>query len=235
MTLTERLNLNQGRAHSILAALASISIIVGPGSLCAEELANAAVADSQIIQDSTIPTYLQPLVTKIKAGESGGRNVLYGGAPVPPGNVIPGAIGPTGRPTHAFGEWQFQPDTWNAAAEAFRQVGKILNKDEPTDRDRAGLWVARRDYKTNTGRDLDGDAQAGHVNEAALRATWTSLHLSRRLSAPAEKTAHQKLDADPNIQPRVTAAEVDVKQTDPFSAGSQEVTSSFLITNSEEK
>jgi hypothetical protein len=137
--------------------------------------ATANAAPPLATSSQVIPTALQPLVSKIKGGESGNRNVLYGNDPVPPGNVIPGAIGPTGKPTHAFSEWQFEPGTWNDAAKAFRQVGWVLNKDDPSDRDRAGLWVARRDYKAKTGRDLDADAQAGKIDEGALHATWTSI------------------------------------------------------------
>jgi hypothetical protein len=122
-----------------------------------------------------IPDYLHTLFDKVVTGESKGKNVLYGGKEVPPGNVIPGAIGPTGEQTHAFSEFQFEPGTWNDANKAAREQGRTLNKDNRADREWAALYVGRRDYKARTGHDLDEDAKAGKLNESALRGTWTSL------------------------------------------------------------
>jgi hypothetical protein len=122
-----------------------------------------------------IPAYLHPLFDKIETGESKGKNVLYGGKPVPPGNVIPGAIGPTGQPTHAFNEFQMQVGTWNDANTAARAQGRTLDKDNRADREWAALYIGRRDYKARTGHDLDKDAQAGKIDYAALGNTWSAL------------------------------------------------------------
>ena len=123
-----------------------------------------------------IPSYLHSLYDKIETGESKGKNVLYGSKEeVPPGNVIPGAVGPTGKLTHAFSEFQFEPGTWNDANKAAREQGRTLDKDNRADREWAALYIGRRDYKARTGRDLDEDAKAGKLNELALRGTWTSL------------------------------------------------------------
>ncbi|HEV2225071.1 MAG TPA: hypothetical protein VGR84_18915 [Candidatus Acidoferrales bacterium] len=130
---------------------------------------------------SPIPDYERPLFDRISGRESGGRDVLYGGAPTPPGNVIPGAIGPTGQQTHAFNEFQMQPDTWNAAAAAARAQGRVLNHNNKADVEWAAHYTAEKAFKAKTGLDLDAEAKKASESgdwskiDGALASTWPTL------------------------------------------------------------
>lgn len=132
-------------------------------------------------KSESFPDYEQPFFNRLFGMESADKNVLYGGAPVPPGNVIPGAIGPTGQPTHAFGLGQIEPKTWNDAAAAARSEGRILNPHNEEDQKWVAHWVAARDFKVKTGKDFDAEAKRASETgdwsqiDAALQGTWPTL------------------------------------------------------------
>lgn len=132
--------------------------------------------------DTTLSPQARGLLDTIAGTESGGRyDVTYGGgrladysnAPAP-SHVI--TSGPNaGLTTSAFGRYQFLNPTWD---DATRALG--LTDKSPASQDRAGWWLAQRDYSRRTGRSLVDDLQSndpavrGGVGRA-LHRTWTSL------------------------------------------------------------
>jgi len=132
--------------------------------------------------DTTLSPQARGLLDTIAGTESGGRyDITYGGgrlanysnAPAP-SHVI--TSGPNaGLTTSAFGRYQFLNPTWD---DATRALG--LTDKSPASQDRAGWWLAQRDYSRRTGRSLVDDLQSndpavrGGIGRA-LRGTWTSL------------------------------------------------------------
>lgn len=125
-----------------------------------------------------LPPEATALLGTIAGTEAQGYNVLYGGGRFSnftdhPRQAIPIVSGPNqGKTSSAAGRYQMLADTWDEAAEA---VGA---KDfSPANQDKAAWWLAQRDYKARTGRDLLADLRSGDMSRvpAALAATWTSL------------------------------------------------------------
>lgn len=119
------------------------------------------------------------LLDEIGRSEGANYNSLYGkGRTFSDFSKFPqwsGATGPTGRPTHAAGRYQFEPDTWAMAAKALG-----LKDFSPESQDKAALWLAARTYRAATHRDLVADLGSGDPKVLAkigaiLSSQWTSL------------------------------------------------------------
>jgi muramidase (phage lysozyme) len=141
---------------------------------------------------AAVPTAPEPDITPLqrsflnamRGGESGGRyNVMYGGKTFDsfadhPRQPQPILSGPNaGRMSTAAGADQFLAGTWDEAKNALG-----LPDFSPKSQDRAAIWLAARDYKKRTGRDLWADVDAAQGDPArlniiggALSGTWTSL------------------------------------------------------------
>ena len=110
------------------------------------------------------------MLSVISGKEAHGYNILNGGSRFSDFSKHPAMIGAGGTST-AAGRYQFIAGTWETAAKALG-----LTDFSPASQDRAAIWLAQRDYHTNTGRDLMTDVTAG--NFAAIRrglgSTWES-------------------------------------------------------------
>lgn len=111
-------------------------------------------------------------------GEASNFNILYGDhtfqsyAQHPADAGWQGDHGPDGRPTHAAGLPQFQPDTWHEEQQKLK-----LADFSPVNQVHAGLDLAISDYNKATGRDLLEDFKAGKYDDInrTLNGRWTSL------------------------------------------------------------
>lgn len=119
--------------------------------------------------DETQQRFLQVLSDP----ESGGDyTIREGGSHFSNFSHFPEGVG-AGGTTTASGRYQFTAETWG---EAKRALG--LPDFSPASQDRAAWWLADREYRMRTGRDLESDIRAGgHEAEiaAALNGRWTSL------------------------------------------------------------
>jgi muramidase (phage lysozyme) len=125
------------------------------------------------------------LLNAIAAPESDGRyNLIYGGSTFDdysqhPNRMIPISSGPNvGLNSSAAGRYQFIGTTWNEAANALG-----LTDFSPESQDKAALWLANRDYRSRTGRDLMSDLATNGMTPqiaAALAPTWEGLGVNPR-------------------------------------------------------
>lgn len=122
-------------------------------------------------------------LNSIAAGESQGYDVIYGGQRFGdftdhPRVAVPIMSGPNvGRTSSAAGRYQFLGSTWDEAKNALS-----LPDFSPDSQDKAAIWLAGRDYKKRTGRDLWGDVESAQGDATKLdeiggqlSGTWTSL------------------------------------------------------------
>ncbi len=76
-----------------------------------------------------------------------------------------------GKTSDAAGRYQFLSSTWDSLPKEAKGDGKFT----PENQDRAAWYLAKQDYRRNTGRDLDADLkEKGFTPEvaSALGATW---------------------------------------------------------------
>ena len=114
----------------------------------------------------------------VSGPESAGKyNVRYtpnGGATFNSYDTHPGIFekGPAG-PSSAAGRYQITKTTWDNLPASAKGDGTF----SPANQDRAAWFLAQRDYKSNTGRDLTTDLSAGKLNDVAkgLGSTWAGL------------------------------------------------------------
>jgi|GEM_PF-5802828 len=131
----------------------------------------------------TITPIQRAFLNSTAAGESPDYNTMYGGRRFEelidhPRQNIPIASGPNaGRTSSAAGRYQFLEGTWDEAKSALG-----LPDFSPESQDAAAVWLAERDYKARTGRDLWSDLEGAKGNPSklnfiggALSRTWTSL------------------------------------------------------------
>lgn len=111
------------------------------------------------------------LLSVISGTESPGYDVMNGGQRFKDFAAHPGFVGAGGTST-ASGRYQFIRSTWEMAA---KTLG--LTDFSPASQDRAAAWLAQRDYRARTGRDLNQDIAAGNYAavKAGLGATWDGI------------------------------------------------------------
>lgn len=76
-----------------------------------------------------------------------------------------------GKTSDAAGRYQFLSSTWDSLPAEAKGDGSFT----PANQDRAALWLAKRDYRRNTGRDLMADIDANGMTPQILQAlsgTW---------------------------------------------------------------
>ena len=157
------------------------------------------------------PTNLQELLAYIRSRESGGRyDVAYGGRQLPANGPHPGArarvAGPEG-PTSAFGAYQFQEGTWRDAVRA----GVVPDQMTPENQDRAAAWLADRDYRARTGRNIQEDLADPNRSASVLQVlspTWTSLR-SGQGGAPDPQVQQASTTPRLSVDPLTTQLSVD--------------------------
>ena len=167
-----------------------------------------------------IPPEGRALLDTIASTESPGYNVLYGGGKFSsyaahPNQKILIKSGPNaGKYSSAAGKYQFLNSTWQEAAKALG-----LKDFSPESQDAAAWWLAQKDYKAATGKDLVTVLQSGDPAALAevgqvLSGTWTSLpggieattNTSRFAKAYADALGQPStaLDAIDALDPRET-------------------------------
>ncbi|TPM25714.1 D-alanyl-D-alanine carboxypeptidase family protein [Mesorhizobium sp. B2-3-4] len=135
----------------------------------------AGASASTGIVATDIPPEGAALLNAIAGPESGGKyNVINGGETFSSFAAHPKA-GQHGDSGIAAGRYQFLPSTWDRASKALG-----LTDFSEANQDRAAWWLAKQDYKANTGRDLQADlkspdAQVKANIRQALSSTWTGL------------------------------------------------------------
>lgn len=121
------------------------------------------------------------LYSVIAPGESGGRNVIYGGKEITdlskhPDVHVPITTGPNaGLYSTAAGPFQFIKSTYDMAA---KETGKS-DFSIPSQEENAA-WLAKKTYRDKTGRDLESDYASGDPKlrdgiKRALASQWESL------------------------------------------------------------
>lgn len=118
------------------------------------EVPDAKTDGSQIVASGISPLMTGFLVTTAGT-ESPDYNTLNGGEKFEGYADHPRRRGKNGKST-AAGRYQFVAGTWDEAVEALG-----LSDFSPANQDRAAVWLAQRDYKRRTGRDLNTDLASG--------------------------------------------------------------------------
>jgi muramidase (phage lysozyme) len=118
------------------------------------------------VVDTTLTPEARAFLNLTAAGESPGYNVLSGG-----GTFSDYSHHPGGR---AAGRYQFIPSTW---ADVQKKLG--LPDISPASQDKAAWYLAQRDYKRSTGRDLATDMKSDDPLvlsriASGLKNTWVS-------------------------------------------------------------
>jgi muramidase (phage lysozyme) len=125
-----------------------------------------------------IPAPAAALLNTIAGTESPDYNVIHGGARFNsyadhPRVPVLITYGPhKGKTSDAAGRYQFLSRTWDEAKRALN-----LPDFSPASQDKAAWWLAQRDYRTNTGRDLNADLASGDISKvrSGLSPTWEGL------------------------------------------------------------
>jgi muramidase (phage lysozyme) len=119
-------------------------------------------ADGSNVVASNLPAGAPALLNTIASTESPGYDVMYGGEKFEDFSKHPNRAklitsGPNkGKFSTAAGRYQFIHSTWE---EAKNTLG--LPDFSPESQDRAAWWLAQRDYRNRTGRDLQVDLASG--------------------------------------------------------------------------
>lgn len=126
------------------------------------------------IADESMSPYQRGFLEALSYPESRGDYTIMNGGKerIPDFSKHPGRVGEGGTST-ATGRYQFTIDTWREAAAALG-----LTDFSPASQDRAAWWLASKEYRRLTGRDLASDLEEGdHEDQiaAALRGRWPSL------------------------------------------------------------
>lgn len=145
--------------------------------------AGISTGDEFVAKISTegIPVEGKALLDTIASTESPDYNVIYGGSKFSdysdhPRKNVKITSGPNkGKTSSAAGRYQFLGSTWDQAKAALN-----LPDFSPESQDKAAWWLAQRDYKAKTGRNLEDDLKSGDPEVLAkvgkaLSSTWTSL------------------------------------------------------------
>lgn len=153
--------------------------------------------------DPTTNDIKQRLLNAIAGPESAGRyDIRYdggAGAKINDFSRHPGIFvqGPAGK-TSAAGRYQFTKSTWDG-------VPKSIAPDfTPQSQDNAAWYVANRDYKANTGRDLTTDLQQrgfGPHIVAGLGSTWRGLADNPRKAAQWYNGGNNAVASAPHPKP----------------------------------
>jgi muramidase (phage lysozyme) len=118
-----------------------------------------APADGSDIVAAGMPGVARGLLNTVASVESPGYDVINGGgkfssfADHPRKRILL----PNGQYSSAAGRYQFIGSTWDEAAAALQ-----LTDFSPENQDRAAWWLAQRDYKARSGRDLQLDLESGN-------------------------------------------------------------------------
>lgn len=114
-----------------------------------------------------------------ESGSANGYSTGYGGvstsgAPTDQyGFPTWGGSSTAAGPTHAAGEFQFQPSTWDAIASQFG-----LNFQNPQDQNAGAWYTAESTYYSATGGDLETALKSGNYAsvQQALESVWPSVN-----------------------------------------------------------
>ena len=158
----------------------------------------------------SLPSEAYRLLDHIAGPESGGRyNVRFDGSatgalfddftdhPRIPAR-IPEGFAAAGRTSTAAGRYQFVAGTWDEA----RAATGVPDFSEDS-QDTAAWWLAQRDYRARTGRDLLADLRAGRPQreiDSVLAPTWEGLGRGE----PSPVTAAVSFRAGGHASPRLT-------------------------------
>lgn len=130
------------------------------------------------VPDPSAGTLFDPLLEAIKSKESPGEDgarTIHGGEKFEYFADHPRVRVPIKRGkdySTAAGDFQMTEGTWDAARDA-----NNLMDFSPRSQKVAATWLANKDYKTRTGRELADDLRAGNYDSIRknLRSTWTGL------------------------------------------------------------
>lgn len=172
------------------------------------------------IAATDLPPHAVGFLNAISAPESNGKyNVRYtanGGAefndlsghPNIPERILSGPN--AGKTSTAAGRYQFIKGTWDSIPSEFKGDGTFREANQ----DHAAWYLAQRDYKSNTGRDLSTDLQTKGLTPemlTALSGTWEGFKTNPKkalaaynatMSGKADVTAAMESgDADASVLP----------------------------------
>lgn len=142
-----------------------------------------------------LPNPAYSLLGVIAGTESPDYRTINGGSKFSDFSDHPRQKGAGGTST-AAGRYQFVKGTWDRTASA------IGAKDfSPENQDRGAWWLAQADYKSRTGRDLQGDLDAGRYSDVrnGLAPTWEGIAklTNAQFAARMSKASGVAVSADP--------------------------------------
>lgn len=153
-----------------------------------------------------LPSEAYSLLGVIAGTESPGYNVINGGARFSGYSDHPRVKGAGGSST-AAGRYQYVQATWDRVAKALG-----LPDFSPISQDVGAWWLARADYKSRTGRDLQSDIRAGNYSDVrrGLAGTWEGIakltdaqFAARVQGATGKATTGKTSDGGTQFSPRV--------------------------------
>ena len=157
--------------------------------------------------DTSLDTQQKALLDTIATGEAKDYNVAVGGGTFSDFSKHPHmGVGNS----HADGRYQFEPGTWNGTVKEYNKENPTnpITDFTPKSQDRAALFLAQKDYKRRTGRNLNDDihsddpqikSQIGSFLQTGLggqgdNTTWQSLQQHYRSSTNIQKDFEKNIE-----------------------------------------
>ena len=136
--------------------------------------ATAGIIDSNGRVISTASTNMSPqeraLLDTIAHGESPNYSTIVDGATFNDFSDHPRQYGAVHTDSTAAGRYQFTKTTWDGTVAEYNQKypDNKITDFSPENQDRAALYLAQKDYRTRTGRDLQADLNSPPENFGEL-------------------------------------------------------------------
>jgi len=136
--------------------------------------ATSGIIDSNGRVISTASTNMSPqeraLLDTIAHGESPNYNAIVDGATFNDFSDHPRQYGAVHTDSTAAGRYQFTKTTWDGTVAEYNQKypDNKITDFSPENQDRAALYLAQKDYRSRTGRDLQADLNSPPANFGEL-------------------------------------------------------------------
>lgn len=173
-------SVKQGQVEAAAEMIETAAFVAETEEILKSIAGETGIPSGEFTMAVDLPELAVHFLNATAAVESPGYNVLHGGdeffdfSDHPNISVDTGEVDEDGKPikSTAAGRYQFLYGTWKEAQEALS-----LPDFSPANQDRAAWWLAQRDYKKNTGRDLLTDLASEDFEAVrkGLETTWRGL------------------------------------------------------------